>query len=142
MTGPPLPARTAAAASSGADRRLGLYQLLDPVVHADPYPLYDRLRSEDPVHWDPFLHAWVVTRYDDVMHVLLNYSALAFRELWDLKEARRRTEEALERSSGMTFSMPRSFARTDLILTDLLEGETNLLELIVAIDASIVAVAP
>ncbi len=75
MTGPPLPARTAAGASSGADRRLGLYQLLDPVVHADPYPLYHRLRSEDPVHWDPFLHAWVVTRYDDVMRVLLNYSA-------------------------------------------------------------------
>jgi pimeloyl-[acyl-carrier protein] synthase len=74
MTGPPLPARTAAA-SSGADRRLGLYQLLDPVVHADPYPLYHRLRNEDPVHWDPFLHAWVVTRYDDVMRVLLNYSA-------------------------------------------------------------------
>jgi class 3 adenylate cyclase/tetratricopeptide (TPR) repeat protein len=57
--------------------------------------------------------------------VLLNYSALAFREMWDLKEARRRTEEALERSSGMKFSMPRSFARTDLILTDLLEGDVG-----------------
>ena len=57
--------------------------------------------------------------------VLLNYSAVAFREMWDLEEARRRTEEALERSSGMTFSMPRSFARTDMILTDLLEGEVG-----------------
>jgi cytochrome P450 len=75
MTGPPLRSRTETKASPGADRRLGLYQLLDPVVHADPYPLYHRLRNEDPVHWDPFLHAWVVTRYDDVMHVLLNYSA-------------------------------------------------------------------
>src|SRR6185295_15136989 len=56
-------------------RRLGLYQLLDPLVHADPYPLYRRLRSDDPVLWDPFLHAWVVTRYDDVMQVLLHYSA-------------------------------------------------------------------
>ena len=75
MTGPSLPADTATTASHGNDRRLGLYQLLDPVVHANPYPLYHRLRSEDPVHWDPFLHAWVVTRYDDVMRVLLNYSA-------------------------------------------------------------------
>ena len=35
-------------------------------IAADPYPLYPPARSEDPVHWDPFLHAWVVTRYDDV----------------------------------------------------------------------------
>ena len=31
--------------------------------------------SEDPVHWDPFLHAWVVTRYADVLEVLHSYSA-------------------------------------------------------------------
>ncbi len=42
---------------------------------ADPYPLYRRLREEDPVHWDPFLHAWVVTRYNDVMQVLSTFSA-------------------------------------------------------------------
>jgi cytochrome P450 len=27
------------------------------------------------VHWDPFLHAWVVTRYADVINVLHHYSA-------------------------------------------------------------------
>jgi len=54
---------------------LSLYQLLDPQVLANPYPLYQRLRTEDPVHWDPFLHAWVVTRYADVLMVLLKYSA-------------------------------------------------------------------
>src|SRR6266568_105850 len=52
-----------------------LYQLYDPEVLANPYPLYARLRSEDPVHWDPFLHAWVVTRYRDVITVLLRFSA-------------------------------------------------------------------
>ena len=60
---------------SGSDPSLSLYQLLDPEVLADPYPLYARLRSEDPVHWDPFLHAWVVTRYEDVLTVLHDYSA-------------------------------------------------------------------
>jgi pimeloyl-[acyl-carrier protein] synthase len=55
---------------------LSLYQLLDPEVLANPYPLYARLRTEDPVHWDPFLHAWVVTRYADVVEVLSNFSAL------------------------------------------------------------------
>jgi pimeloyl-[acyl-carrier protein] synthase len=53
----------------------GLYLLLEPKVLANPYPLYHRLRTEDPVHWDPFLHAWVVTRYQDVIHVLHNFSA-------------------------------------------------------------------
>jgi cytochrome P450 len=54
---------------------LSLYQLLDPEVLADPYPLYHRLRNEDPVHWDPFLHAWVVTRYEEVVRVLQDFSA-------------------------------------------------------------------
>lgn len=54
---------------------LSLYQLLDPEVLADPYPLYRRLREEDPVHWDPFLHVWVVTRYPDVTKVLREFTA-------------------------------------------------------------------
>jgi cytochrome P450 len=54
---------------------LSLYHLLDPEVLANPYPLYRRLRTEDPVHWDPFLHAWVVTRYPDVVKVLHDFSA-------------------------------------------------------------------
>ena len=57
------------------DRTLSLYQLLDPEVLANPYTLYHKLRSQYPVHWDPFLHAWVVTRYADVVHVLHQYSA-------------------------------------------------------------------
>jgi len=56
-------------------RSLSLYRLYDPAVLADPYPLYARLRREDPVHWDPFLHAWVVTRYADVVLVLQSLSA-------------------------------------------------------------------
>jgi cytochrome P450 len=44
-------------------------------VLANPYPLYRRLRTEDPVHWDAFLHAWVVTRYGDVVRVLHDFSA-------------------------------------------------------------------
>ena len=54
---------------------LSLYHLLDPEVLANPYPLYQRLRTEAPVHWDPYLHAWVVTRYEDVITVLHQFSA-------------------------------------------------------------------
>jgi cytochrome P450 len=60
--------------STGASA-LSLYHLLDPDVLANPYPLFRRLRTEDPVHWDPFLHAWVVTRYVDVLEVLHTFSA-------------------------------------------------------------------
>lgn len=62
-------------ASDTPESALSLYHLLDPGVLADPYPLFHRLRAEDPVHWDPFLHAWVVTRYADVITVLHDFSA-------------------------------------------------------------------
>lgn len=54
---------------------LSLYHLLDPEVLANPYPLYRRLRDEAPVLWDPYLHAWVVTRYADVSNVLHHFKA-------------------------------------------------------------------
>src|SRR5579863_8948202 len=54
---------------------LSLYHLLDPEILANPYPLYHQLRTEDPVHWDPFLHAWVVTRYADVISVFQRFLA-------------------------------------------------------------------
>ena len=74
----PSSSTTSSSASSRTERPdavLSLYHLLDPEVLADPYPLFDRLRREDPVHWDPFLHAWIVTRYSDVMEVLHTFSA-------------------------------------------------------------------
>jgi pimeloyl-[acyl-carrier protein] synthase len=70
MTGPRV---TSDAKKTAAE--LSLFRLLDPDVLADPYPLYRRLRREDPVHWDPFLHSWVVTRYTDVVRVLRDFSA-------------------------------------------------------------------
>jgi cytochrome P450 len=35
-----------------------------------PYGQYARLRTDDPVHWSDLLEGWVLTRYDDVAHVL------------------------------------------------------------------------
>jgi pimeloyl-[acyl-carrier protein] synthase len=58
-----------------AEASLSLVRLLEPDVLANPYPLYHRLRAEDPVHWDRFLHTWLVTRYTDVINVLHSFSA-------------------------------------------------------------------
>ena len=70
MTGP-----TPSVIASTSGSALSLCQLLDSEVLADPYPLFHRLRQEDPVHWDPYLHSWIVTRYADVVRVLHDFSA-------------------------------------------------------------------
>jgi cytochrome P450 len=41
-----------------------------PEVRRDPYPTYRRLRETAPVVRAPLLGAWIVSRYDDVEHVL------------------------------------------------------------------------
>lgn len=57
------------------DENLSLLRMLNPDVLADPYAHYRALREYDPVHWDPYMHAWVVTSYPEVVTVLMNYSA-------------------------------------------------------------------
>ncbi|HWV88975.1 MAG TPA: cytochrome P450 [Burkholderiales bacterium] len=50
------------------------YKPNDAATLADPFPLYARLRDEDPAHWSPRLKAWVLTRYEDVKRVCLDSS--------------------------------------------------------------------
>jgi len=42
----------------------------DPSFVADPYPVYERLRSEAPLHYDAATDHWLVTRYEDVNALL------------------------------------------------------------------------
>lgn len=69
--------KTRTTSSAKNDSSLSLYNLLDPEIRANPYPLFHRLQTDAPVHWDPFIHAWVVTRYADVVTVL--HSFLAYK---------------------------------------------------------------
>ena len=46
------------------------YRPFSAAVMADPYPWYERLRAESPVHYDEHDDLWVISRYDDVLHVL------------------------------------------------------------------------
>ena len=43
----------------------------DPAFLADPFPVFARMRDEDPCHWSPRLKSWVLTRYEDVKRVCL-----------------------------------------------------------------------
>ena len=54
-----------------------LYRPNDPAVLSDPFPLYARMRDEDPVHWSPSLKAWVLTRYDDVKQACLDTAGMS-----------------------------------------------------------------
>jgi cytochrome P450 len=45
------------------------FDLRVPEIRDDPYPVYARLREEDPVHRGAF-GEWIVTRYEDVSMVL------------------------------------------------------------------------
>jgi len=46
-----------------------VFNPFDPAVRADPYPLYRRMREEEPTHRSP-LGFYVFTRYDDCLTVL------------------------------------------------------------------------
>jgi pimeloyl-[acyl-carrier protein] synthase len=57
------------------DENLCLLRMLNPEMLADPHVMYRALREYDPVHWDPYMHAWVITSYPEVVWVLTNCSA-------------------------------------------------------------------
>ena len=51
---------------------LSSYTLADPKVMRDPYPYYERMRAEDPVHFDEGIRTWLVTRYEDIVAAARN----------------------------------------------------------------------
>jgi cytochrome P450 len=53
------------------------YRPNDPAILSDPFPLYCRMRNEDPAHWSAALKAWVLTRYDDVKRVCLDTAGMS-----------------------------------------------------------------
>ena len=42
-------------------------QLLSPGFFANPYLVYHRLLTEDPIHWCEQWNCWIISRYDDVI---------------------------------------------------------------------------
>jgi cytochrome P450 len=58
---------------------MSLQLRFDDAMLADPYPFYERLRSQDPVHWDESDKRWLLTRYADVTSVLRSPAASSNR---------------------------------------------------------------
>jgi cytochrome P450 len=68
-TAPPVaPGQASRAAGPRQGSDLGLFAV--ETRTSDPYPVYARFRKEAPVHHDAARGLWIVSRYDDVVHVL------------------------------------------------------------------------
>jgi cytochrome P450 len=46
------------------------YDLLNPLFFANPHPILDQMRREDPIYWHSQLESWIVTRYVDVYNII------------------------------------------------------------------------
>jgi len=53
------------------------YSPFSPEVHADPYPIYRRLRQDAPLYRNEQLGFWAVSRYDDVVAVLRDWKTFS-----------------------------------------------------------------
>ena len=49
------------------------YNPLSARVARDPYPVYEKLRARDPVHYSRLMNAWVFTRYRDADAILRDH---------------------------------------------------------------------
>lgn len=49
-----------------SSRQAVVFDPYDPATHADPYPIFERLRAEVPAYHNPVLGFWALSRYRDV----------------------------------------------------------------------------
>jgi cytochrome P450 len=85
---------------------LSLTNLQRPEVRANPYPFYEKLRDQDPVHWDENLDFWVLTRYADNAFV---YNDARFSRAQGLMRGYERLPEADQKTAEPVYC---SFAKT------------------------------
>lgn len=91
-----------------APERLGGVDLYAPATQEDWYPTYDLLRAEAPVYRVPGSSIFVVTRYDDVLHVLRHQDVFATGSLTFRHEAARRVydERGWPRTAPLSVNPP------------------------------------
>ena len=83
---------------------------------SDPYPLYDRVRAENPIHWNESDKHWYITRYADVMAMLKDSRLTSNRIRALAKDLPKKTQEKVTPlvdaiSSWMLQSDPPSHTR-------------------------------
>jgi cytochrome P450 family 142 subfamily A polypeptide 1 len=54
------------------DPRFRELDLLSPAAHRDPWEMYDNVRENDPIYWDPHNEIWFAFRHEDVLELSKN----------------------------------------------------------------------
>ena len=75
--------------------QLGL-DMFDPQSIAQPHQFYAKLRAEHPIIWSDQTQSWVLSRYDDVRHVLRHPELFSSAHLSDGQAIIGRTEVLYE----------------------------------------------
>jgi cytochrome P450 len=53
------------------------YDPYDPKIHADPYPVFSRLREEVPLYYNETYDFYALSRFDDVQNALLDHATFS-----------------------------------------------------------------
>ena len=81
---------------------------LQLIAAEDPYPVYRRLRDEDPVHFSATENLWVLTRFADVKAALLDHGTWSSQQRGNLVND---MSERIGRTLGTTDPPEHTFAR-------------------------------
>jgi cytochrome P450 len=83
-----------------------LLKLQREETRANPYPFYEQLRDQDPIHWDEELGFWVFTRYADVASLYtddrFSRAQGLMRNFYRLSESERQMVEPVYHSFSKT----------------------------------------
>ena len=69
---------------------------LDPAIGTNPFPFYRALRARAPVHYDPRLDVYLISRHEDVMTVLRDDEAFSLERGYQDRWANGHAEELAE----------------------------------------------
>jgi len=96
---------------SGGETGPGSIDLLSDAAFQCPYPVYDRLRTEAPVHYDEKRGGYFITKMADIRHVL-NNPAVFSNEILDLVGMSPSLRRVTMPAPGLLFVDPPLHARS------------------------------
>src|SRR5262249_19059741 len=70
---PRSPARSSAMTATTSDHSIS-YDPYDFKIHADPYPVWKRMRDEAPLYYNEKYDFYALTRFDDVEQALIDFA--------------------------------------------------------------------
>jgi len=98
-------------------KNLRLQDLLRPEILANPYPVFRRLRAEDPIHEDPTEQGWIISRHDDVASVFTDRRFSAERALPGIDDKNPVTPVQAALARQMLFLDPPNHTRLRALFT-------------------------